>query len=209
MTNSQPTPPELPEAPDRPHRPINMVAGTIGHFVEWYDWYIYGLLAAVFAGQIFPSHSPFASLIAALLTYAIGFVIRPFSGIIISPLADRYGRRVVLALTISGMALGSLIIALTPPFATIGYAAPILFVIARILQGISAGSEQQSAISFMVEHAPPHRRGLFGSFTNMASGLATLAATGSAAIVTAAFAPDDPRRAGVGASRSSSAASSA
>jgi MHS family alpha-ketoglutarate permease-like MFS transporter len=190
MTNLQPTPPELPEAPDRPHRPINMVAGTIGHFVEWYDWYIYGLLAAVFAGQIFPSHSPFASLIAALITYAIGFVIRPFSGIIISPLADRYGRRVVLALTISGMALGSLIIALTPPFATIGYAAPILFVIARILQGISAGSEQQSAISFMVEHAPPHRRGLFGSFSNMASGLATLAATGSAAIVTAAFAPE-------------------
>jgi MFS transporter, MHS family, alpha-ketoglutarate permease len=190
MANSQPTPAELPEASNRPQRPINMVAGTIGHFVEWYDWYIYGLLAAVFAGQIFPSDSPFASLIAALLTYAIGFVIRPFSGIIISPLADRYGRRAVLALTISGMALGSLIIALTPSFATIGYAAPILFVIARILQGISAGSEQQSAISFMVEHAPPHRRGLFGSFTNMASGLATLAATGSAAIVTGVFAPE-------------------
>ena len=114
MANSPTDPPELPEAPNRPHRPINLVAGTIGHFVEWYDWYIYGLLAAVFARQIFPSHSPFASLIAALLTYAIGFVVRPFSGIIISPLADRYGRRVVLALTISGMALGSLIIALTP-----------------------------------------------------------------------------------------------
>ena len=190
MANSQSTPAEHPEASGRPQRPINMVAGTIGHFVEWYDWYIYGLLAAVFAGQIFPSDSPFASLIAALLTYAIGFVIRPFSGIIISPLADRYGRRVVLALTVSGMALGSLIIAVTPSFATIGYAAPILFVIARIVQGISAGSEQQSAISFMVEHAPPHRRGLFGSFTNMASGLATLAATGSAAIVTTAFAPE-------------------
>src|SRR5215218_5035598 len=94
-----------------------------------------------------------------------------------------------LTLSISGMALGSLIIALTPGYNTIGYAAPILFVVARILQGISAGSEQQSAISFMVEHAPPHRRGLFGSFSNMASGLATLAATGSAAIVTAAFAP--------------------
>jgi MHS family alpha-ketoglutarate permease-like MFS transporter len=190
MTNSQDafgtsTPAELPEGSDRPHRPVNMVAGTIGHFVEWYDWYIYGLLAAVFAGQIFPSHSPFASLIAALTTYAIGFVIRPFSGIIISPLADRFGRRAVLALSISGMALGSLIIAVTPSFATIGYAAPILFVIARILQGISAGSEQQSAISFMVEHAPVNRRGLFGSFSNMASGLATLAATGSAAIVTA------------------------
>jgi MHS family alpha-ketoglutarate permease-like MFS transporter len=167
-----------------------MVAGTIGHFVEWYDWYIYGLLAVVFAQQIFPSDSPFASLIAALSTYAIGFVVRPFSGIIISPLADRFGRRTILTLSISGMALGSLIISLTPPFATIGYAAPILFIIARILQGISAGSEQQSAISFMVEHAPANRRGLFGSFSNMASGLATLAATGSAAIVTASFAPD-------------------
>ncbi len=183
--------PELTEVLERPRRPVNMVAGTIGHFVEWYDWYVYGLLAAVFAPQIFPSHSAFASLIAALLTYAIGFVVRPFSGIIVSPLADRYGRRAVLTLSVSGMALGALIIALTPGYGTIGYAAPILFVVARILQGISAGSEQQSAISFMVEHAPPNRRGLFGSFSNMASGLATLAATGAAAIITSAFAPED------------------
>jgi MFS family permease len=177
-------------APAHAHRPVNMLAGTIGHFVEWYDWYIYGLLAAVFSSQIFPSHSAFASLIAALLTYAIGFVVRPLSGIIISPLADRFGRRAVLTLSISGMAIGSLIIALTPSFAIIGYFAPILFVVARIIQGISAGSEQQSAIAFMVEHAPPNRRGLYGSFSNMASGLATLAATGSAAIVTASFSPE-------------------
>jgi len=185
------SPPELSEVLDRPRRSVNLVAGTIGHFVEWYDWYVYGLLAAVFAPQIFPSHSAFASLIAALLTYAIGFVVRPFSGIIVSPLADRYGRRAVLTLSVSGMALGALIIALTPGYDVIGYAAPVLFVVARILQGISAGSEQQSAISFMVEHAPPNRRGLFGSFSNMASGLATLAATGAAAIVTSAFAPDE------------------
>ncbi|WP_104137549.1 MFS transporter [Arthrobacter sp. ZGTC131] len=182
-------PSEFPEVPEPPRRSVNMVAGTIGHFVEWYDWYIYGLLAAVFAGQIFPSENPFASLVAALLTYAVGFVVRPLSGIIISPLADRYGRRLILTLSISGMALGSLIIGLTPSFATIGYAAPVLFLVARILQGISAGTEQQSAIAFMVEHAPANRRGLFGSFSNMASGLATLAATGSAAIVTSSFAP--------------------
>lgn len=189
VIDGSPDPSELPEAPNGTTR--NIVAGTIGHFVEWYDWYIYGLLAAVFSSQIFPSDSPFASLIAALLTYAIGFVVRPLSGIIISPLADRYGRRLILTLSVSGMALGSLIIGLTPSFATIGYAAPVLFVFARIIQGISAGSEQQSAISFMVEHAPANRRGLFGSFTNMASGLATLAATGSAAIVTSALAPAD------------------
>src|SRR5215208_6044488 len=213
MTNSSDafktsSPSGLPEVLHRPHRPVNMAAGTIGHFVEWYDWYIYGLLAAVFAGQIFPSHSPFASLIAALLTYAIWFVVRPFSGIIISPLADRYGRRVTLTLSISGMALGSLIIALTPGYNTIGYAAPILFVVARILQGISAGSEQQSAISFMVEHAPPHRRGLFGSFSNMAS-----ASRPSPRPVPPRSSPQPspqrPSPPGVGASRSSWAASSA
>jgi MFS family permease len=186
-----PDPSELPEAPARPRRTANMVAGTIGHFVEWYDWYVYGLLAAVFSGQIFPSDSPFASLIAALLTYALGFVVRPLSGIIISPLADRFGRRRILTLSISGMALGALIIGLTPSFAAIGYAAPALFLVARILQGVSAGSEGQSAIAFMVEHAPANRRGLFGSFTNMASGLATLAATGAAAMVTSAFSPAD------------------
>ena len=176
-------------APGR--RGHNVVAGTIGHFVEWYDWYIYGLLAAVFSSQIFPSDSAFASLIAALLTYAIGFVVRPLSGIIISPLADRFGRRLILTLSVSGMALGSLIIGLTPSFATIGYAAPVLFLVARIIQGISAGSEGQSAIAFMVEHAPANRRGLFGSFTNMASGLATLAATGAAAMVTSSFSSED------------------
>ncbi|MEW1821648.1 MFS transporter [Arthrobacter sp. NPDC080031] len=179
------------EVSARPRRNVNMVAGTIGHFVEWYDWYIYGLLAAVFSTQIFPSGSSFASLIAALLTYAVGFVVRPLSGVIISPLADRFGRRRILTLSISGMALGALIIGLTPSFATIGYAAPILFLVARILQGISAGSEAQSAIAFMVEHAPANRRGLFGSFSNTASGLATLAATGAAAMVTSVFAPAD------------------
>lgn len=183
--------PQAPHAPGRPPRPVNMVSGTLGHFVEWYDWYVYGLLAAVFSAQIFPGHSAFASLIAALLTYAVGFVVRPLSGIIISPLADRFGRRAVLTLSISGMALGSLIVGLTPPFATIGYAAPVMFLVARILQGISAGSEAQSAIAFMVEHAPAKRRGLFGSFSNMASGLATLAATGAGAIVTSSFSKAD------------------
>jgi MHS family alpha-ketoglutarate permease-like MFS transporter len=171
-------------------RTKNLVAGTVGHFVEWYDWYVYGLLAAIFSAQIFPSHSAFASLIAAFLTYAIGFVVRPLSGIIISPIADRYGRRRIMALGISGMALGALIIGLTPPYASVGVLAPIMFVVARILQGISAGSEGQSAIAYLVEHAPAKQRGLFGSLTNLASGLATLAATGAAAIVTAAFAPD-------------------
>ncbi|MEU5031547.1 MFS transporter [Streptomyces milbemycinicus] len=183
------TSPKSPSATAKPATPprgrrLNILAGTVGHFIEWYDWYSYGLLAAVFSSQIFPGNSPAMSLIGALLTYAVGFVVRPLSGIIISPLADRYGRRVVLATTIGGMAAGSLILALTPPFSAIGYAAPLLFLLARVLQGISAGSEMQSAIAYMVENGSTDRRGLFGSLSNVASGLATLAATGMGAIVT-------------------------
>jgi MHS family alpha-ketoglutarate permease-like MFS transporter len=189
-STSDPSAPDSTDPLAHKGRTKNLVAGTVGHFVEWYDWYVYGLLAAIFSAQIFPSHSAFASLIAAFLTYAIGFVVRPLSGIIISPIADRYGRRRIMALGISGMALGALIIGLTPPYATVGALAPIMFVVARILQGISAGSEGQSAIAYLVEHAPAKRRGLFGSLTNLASGLATLAATGAAAIVTSAFAPE-------------------
>ena len=202
------SPPELTEIVlHRPHRPINMVAGTIGHFVEWYDWYIYGLLAAVFAPQIFPSDSPFASLIAALLTYAIGFVVRPFSGIIISPLADRYGDGHPHPVRVrDGARLPDHRAHPRVRHDRLRGAHPLRR--GPHLQGISAGSEAQSAISFMVEHAPPNRRGLFGSFSNMASGLATLAATGAAAIVTSpSLRTSSPP--GAGASRSSSAASSA
>ncbi|WP_129660586.1 MFS transporter [Rothia halotolerans] len=196
MTTSHNTPDDIqitkpPSSTRKSSRSSNLMAGTIGHFVEWYDWYIYGLLAAVFSEQIFPSGSQFISLMSAFITYAIGFVVRPLSGIIISPLADKYGRRRIMTLAIFGMTLGALIIALTPPFSAIGYVAPVLFVIARVIQGISAGSEMQSAIAFMVEHAPSNRRAFFGSFTNAASGLATLAATGAAAIVTSSLAPDD------------------
>ncbi|QTI90069.1 MFS transporter [Streptomyces sp. AgN23] len=187
---NSPSNPAKGEVPPRRRR-LNILAGTVGHFIEWYDWYIYGLLAAVFSSQIFPGSSPAMSLISALLTYAVGFVVRPLSGVIISPLADRYGRRVVMAVAVGGMTVGSLILALTPPFSAIGYAAPLLFLLARVLQGISAGSESQSAIAYMVENGSTDRRGLFGSLSNAASGLATLAATGMGAIVTSTLSTHD------------------
>ncbi|CAM5275989.1 MFS transporter OS=Streptomyces antimycoticus OX=68175 GN=SSPO_082300 PE=4 SV=1 [Streptomyces antimycoticus] len=96
---NSPSNPAKGEVPPRRRR-LNILAGTVGHFIEWYDWYIYGLLAAVFSSQIFPGSSPAMSLISALLTYAVGFVVRPLSGVIISPLADRYGRRVVMAVAV-------------------------------------------------------------------------------------------------------------
>ncbi|MEV8150493.1 MFS transporter [Arthrobacter sp. NPDC080073] len=203
-------PSEFPEVPEPPRRSvntppasvsnappiprgkaINIVAGTLGHFVEWFDWNIYGVMAVIFASQIFPSDSPAASVTLAFATYAIGFLIRPLSGLIISPLADRFGRRGVLALTISLMAGGSLLIGFTPPYAAIGWLAPAMFLTARVAQGISAGSEQQGAIAFMVEHAPANRRALFGSLTNFASGVSILAATGTAALITTTLSKGD------------------
>jgi MHS family alpha-ketoglutarate permease-like MFS transporter len=155
-----------------------IACGAIGTFIEWYDWFIYGILATVFSQQIFPSKTAIASLMAALFTYAIGFLVRPLGSLVLSPLGDRYGRRTAMAVTIGLMAAGSVLVAVTPTYAQIGVFAPILFLVARVMQGLSAGGEIQSAIPFMVEHAPANRKGLAGSFANVASGCATLVATG-------------------------------
>lgn len=162
-----------------------VASGTIGTFIEWYDWFIFGIMAAIFAPLIFPNDAPMMSLISALMTYAIGFFVRPLGSLILSPLGDRIGRRNVMALTIGMMALGSLIIAVTPPYAVVGILAPIMVLVARVIQGISAGGEVQSAIPFMVEHAPEGRKGLAGSMANVSSGIATLVATGLAGAITA------------------------
>jgi MHS family alpha-ketoglutarate permease-like MFS transporter len=109
---------------------------------------------------------------------------RPIGSIVLSPLGDRYGRRRMLSLTILLMGLGSLIVAVTPPYATIGLAAPLLLLFARLLQGFSAGGEFQGAAAFLVEHAPENRRGAIGSLHIGSIGLAVLIATGASALVT-------------------------
>jgi MHS family alpha-ketoglutarate permease-like MFS transporter len=161
-----------------------VVSGTIGTFIEWYDWFIFGIMATIFAQQIFPSDTAIVALLSTFMTYAVGFFVRPLGAIILSPLGDRIGRRNVMALTIGMMALGSLITAVTPPYAAVGILAPIMVLVARIIQGISAGGEVQSAIPFMVEHAPEDRKGLAGSMANVSSGIATLVATGLASAIT-------------------------
>src|SRR5271154_4647726 len=140
-----------------------VMGGLIGNFIEWYDWTIYGLLSSVFAAQFFPSGNAITSLLATLATFALGFVMRPIGSIVLSPLADKYGRRRMLSLTILLMGFGSLIVAITPPFRSIGIAAPVVLLLARLLQGFSAGGEFQGAAAFLVEHAPADRRGFIGS----------------------------------------------
>ncbi len=161
-----------------------VAGGIIGNIIEWYDWTIYGLLSSVFAGQFFPSGNATTALLATLATFALGFLMRPVGSIVLSPLADRYGRRRMLSLTICLMGAGSLIVALTPSYASIGVAAPLLLLFARLLQGFSAGGEFQGAAAFLVEHAPPGHRGLVGSFHVGSIGFSILIATGVSALIT-------------------------
>ncbi|HUB47902.1 MAG TPA: MFS transporter [Acetobacteraceae bacterium] len=161
-----------------------VTGGLIGNIVEWYDWTIYGLLSSVFASQFFPSGNATSALLATLATFALGFVMRPVGSIVLSPLADKYGRRRMLSLTILLMGIGSLIVAAAPPYSAIGVAAPILLLIARLLQGFSAGGEFQGAAAFLVEHAPANRRGFVGSLHIASIGFAVLIATGIAALTT-------------------------
>lgn len=162
-----------------------ITVGAVGNIVEWYDWGAYALMAAVFAKQIFPAHDALTSLIAALITYAVGFLFRPLGSVLLSPYGDRAGRRRLLSLTILLMGVGSILIAVTPPYAVIGVASPILFLVARVIQGISAGGEFQSSSAYLVEHAPPDRRGLIGSMQLVSIAVATMVASGVSGLTTA------------------------
>jgi MHS family alpha-ketoglutarate permease-like MFS transporter len=164
-----------------------VMAGAVGHFIEWYDWTIYGLLSAVFASQMFPSHDPIVALLAAYGTFAAGFLMRPVGSLVLSPLADRYGRRGVLALTIVLAGIGSLMVAIAPTYAQAGLLAPVMLLAARLLQGFATGGEYQTAAAFLNEHAKRERRAFAASSQMVSTGLAILFAMGVAALTTWAF----------------------
>ncbi|MGN6305551.1 MAG: MFS transporter, partial [Mesorhizobium sp.] len=167
-----------------------VVAGAVGHFVEWYDWTIYGLLSAVFAAQMFSGEDKLVALLAAYGTFAAGFLMRPVGSFVLSPLADHYGRRGVLALTIILAGIGSLMIAIAPTYEQAGLLAPLILLAARLLQGFATGGEYQTAAAFLNEHAPRERRAFAASSQMVSTGLAILFAMGVAALTTKYFAPD-------------------
>lgn len=167
-----------------------VVAGAVGHFIEWYDWTIYGLLAAVFASQMFPTHDPVVALLATYGTFAAGFLMRPVGSFVLSPLADRYGRREVLALTIVLAGVGSLMIGLAPTYEQAGLLAPLMLLAARLLQGFATGGEYQTAAAFLNEHAKRERRAFMASSQMVSTGLAILFAMGVAALTTKYFPKD-------------------
>jgi MHS family alpha-ketoglutarate permease-like MFS transporter len=178
-------------AATEPGRGRTLLGGAIGHFIEWYDWAIYGFLAGIFAGQMFPAASATASLIASFSAFAIGFIGRPIGAFVLSPLADKYGRRTMLSATIIMAGIGSLAIALCPTYERIGVAAPLLIVAARLLQGFSAGGEYQIAITFLNEHAGSRNRAFAASPQQLSIGISVLIATAVSSLTTKYLSPED------------------
>jgi MHS family alpha-ketoglutarate permease-like MFS transporter len=138
--------------------------GSIGNLVEWYDFYSYAAFALYFAGAFFPNSDPVVQQLNAALLFAAGFLVRPVGGWLFGHLADHYGRRGALMLSVGLMCFGSLVIAVTPTYASIGFAAPILLAVARILQGLSLGGEYGTSATYLTEMADQRHRGFYSSF---------------------------------------------
>jgi MHS family alpha-ketoglutarate permease-like MFS transporter len=154
-----------------------IVAGSIGNTVEWVDWAVYSTLAPVFASQFFAKGDPAAALLSTLAVFAVGFVMRPIGGALLGAYADRRGRKKGLVLTIGLMAGAAFVIAICPTYEAIGIAAPVVLLLARLVQGFSAGGEFGSSSSFLVESAAPRRRAFAGSWQQVSVGAGALIAS--------------------------------
>ncbi|MDE2515036.1 MAG: MFS transporter [Rhodospirillales bacterium] len=169
-------------APPASHETRRAVfAAAIGNILEWYDFGVYIFFAGTIAQTFFPADHATAGLLATLAVFGVGFLMRPLGGIVIGRFGDTHGRRAALTLTIMAMAFGTVMVGVLPGYATIGFAAPVLLVIARLIQGFSAGGEWGGATAFMVEWSPPAHRGWYGSFqqASIAASLVLGSATGA------------------------------
>src|SRR4051812_22233799 len=138
--------------------------GSIGNLVEWYDFYAYAAFALYFAGSFFPGTDPVVQQLNAAVLFAVGFIVRPIGGWMFGHMADHYGRRRALMLSVLLMCFGSLMIALTPTYASIGMLAPTMLGVARIVQGLSLGGEYGASATYLSEVADEKHRGFYSSF---------------------------------------------
>jgi MFS family permease len=167
-----------------------VVATSIGNALEWFDISVYAYFAIYVSKAFFPNDDPTISLLLTFGTFGLSFLIRPIGGIVLGAYADRYGRKASLMISIVMMTVGTLAVALMPAYATIGLVAPIGIILARLVQGFSAGGEFGSSTAFLVEHAP-ERRGFIASWQFASQGLSGLLGSGFGALLTSTMDPAD------------------
>jgi MFS transporter, MHS family, proline/betaine transporter len=165
-------------APPRSRLSHIIVAATIGNVLEWFDFLVYGYFAVTIAEVFFPAGNSTVSLLVTFGTFGLSYLMRPLGAIVVGAYTDRAGRKAGLTLSIALMMIGTAMMAVTPGYATIGLAAPILIMLARLLQGFSVGGEFGSAVSFLVEHGD-QRKGFSASWQ--------WASTGTVSVIVALF----------------------
>ncbi len=148
---------------DQSHRKV-ILASSLGTVFEWYDFYLYGALAAIIAKHFFTALDPTSGFIFALLAFAAGFAVRPFGALVFGRLGDLVGRKYTFLITIILMGASTFLVGILPGYATIGVAAPIILIVLRLLQGLALGGEYGGAATYVAEHAPHGKRGLYTSF---------------------------------------------
>lgn len=141
-----------------------IIGGSIGNLVEWYDWYAYSAFSLYFAPSFFPGSNPTVQLLNTAGIFAVGFLMRPIGGYVFGKFADTRGRKTAMTVSVLLMSFGSLLIALLPGYASIGIAAPLLLLLARLLQGLSVGGEYGTSATYLSEVAQRERRGFYSSF---------------------------------------------
>jgi MFS transporter, MHS family, proline/betaine transporter len=164
------------------HKKLGQAAFAVGvgNFMEWYDFAVYGFFAVIIGQLFFAGDSPAVGVLSALAVFAVGFFMRPLGGLILGPIGDKYGRRVALSISVLAMGLATTLIGILPTYEVIGIAAPLLLVLMRCVQGLSAGGEWTGSAAFLIEGAPKRRRALFGSVISGTAALASMVGSGFA-----------------------------
>ena len=153
-----------------------ILASSLGTVFEWYDFYLYGLLATIISGQFFSGVNETTGFIFALAAFAAGFAVRPFGARVFGRLGDLVGRKYTFLVTMGLMGFGTFTVGLLPNHASIGVAAPVMLVVLRLAQGLALGGEYGGAATYVAEHAPDGRRGLYTSFIQTTATLGLFAA---------------------------------
>jgi len=157
-------------------QPLIIIASSLGAVFEWYDFYLYGLLATIITAQFFSGVNETTGFIFALAAFAAGFAVRPFGALVFGRIGDVVGRKNTFLVTMAIMGLSTFLVGLLPSYASVGVAAPIALVVLRLLQGLALGGEYGGAATYVAEHAPDKKRGLFTSFIQTTASLGLFAA---------------------------------